>query len=175
MHECRYVLLLLDFIHTLAEHKAYLNASHPQDAGCLYLHCFPSKSCRFEPSRINTDVLQDEEEMVEHPELQMRLSVMAGLNAKLSEVTMGWQQMRSQWQDEDREEVARQLHTVTGQQFEPEEVDELVHNGGTEQIYRQAMGSVSGAKVSPSASILRQYKELLNQKVHLLSFASITS
>ena len=88
-----------------------------------------------------------EEDLAEHPEVKMRLSVMAGLNAKLSEVTMGWQQMRSVWQDEDREEVARQLHTVTGQEFAPEEVDELVHNGGTEQIYRQALTNISGATV----------------------------
>lgn len=88
-----------------------------------------------------------EEDLIEHPEVKIRLSVMAGLNAKLSEVTMGWQQMRSIWQDEDREEVARQLHTVTGQEFAPEEVDELVHNGGTEQIYRQALSNISGATV----------------------------
>lgn len=94
--------------------------------------------------------MQDEDDLVDHPELQIRLSVMAGLNAKLSEVTMGWQQMRSQWQDEDREEVAHQLHTVTGQQFAPEEVDEMVYNGSTEQIYRQAMNSANGAMVRPA-------------------------
>ena len=77
----------------------------------------------------------------------MRLSVMAGLNAKLSEVTRGWQQMQSQWQEEDREEVARQLHTVTGQHFEADEVDELVQTGGTEQIYRSAMASANSANV----------------------------
>ncbi len=89
----------------------------------------------------------DEQSLAEQPEVKMRLSVMAGLNAKLSEVTLGWQQMRSLWQDEDREEVTRQLHTVTGQQFAPEEVDELVQSGGTDQIYRHALSNISGATV----------------------------
>ena len=85
--------------------------------------------------------------MALHPQLQMRLSVMAGLNARLSEVTMAWQQMRAEWQEDDTAEVARQLHTVTGREFPPEEVEDLVQNGGSEAIYRQALSNINGATV----------------------------
>lgn len=51
--------------------------------------------------------------------------------------------------EEDRTEVARQLHTVTGREYGPEEVEEMVYNGGAEQIYRQALSSVNGAAVGP--------------------------
>ena len=85
--------------------------------------------------------------MPETAALQMRLSVMAGLNAKLAEVTKSWQEMRVQWHEEDREEVALQLHTVTGRDYAPEEVEQLVQSGGAETIYRQALSTISGASV----------------------------
>ena len=88
-----------------------------------------------------------QEDVPETAALQMRLSVMAGLNAKLAGVTKSWQEMRVQWHEEDREEVALQLHTVTGRDFAPEEVEQLVQNGGTETIYRQALSTISGASV----------------------------
>jgi hypothetical protein len=91
---------------------------------------------------------EEEEALPAHPQLQMRLSVMAGLNARLSEVTTAWQQMRADWHEEDQAEVARQLHTVTGRDFPPEEVENMVQNGGSETIYRQALSNVSGATVS---------------------------
>ena len=79
----------------------------------------------------------------------MRLSVMAGLNSRLQEVTRAWQNMQVEWHEQDREEVSRQLYTVTGQNFENEEVDRMIDEGGSEAIYRQALASVSGATVRP--------------------------
>lgn len=87
----------------------------------------------------------------------MRLSVMAGLNAKLAEVTTSWQEMRSLWLEEDREEVARQLHTVTGKHVDLSQVEDLVASGGAETLYRQALSSnVHGDAVSPDNSLRHQ-------------------
>ena len=112
-----------------------------------------------------------QEDVPETAALQMRLSVMAGLNAKLAEVTKSWQEMRVQWHEEDREEVALQLHTVTGRDYSPEEVEQLVQSGGTETIYRQALSTISGASVcllvGPLLSLTRSQQSAIAPEAFL--------
>lgn len=88
-----------------------------------------------------------EEQLPEHPALQMQLSVITGLNAKLAEVTNAWQELQLRWLQEDRQGVAQQLHTVTGREYGPEEVEDMIQSGAAEQLYRQALTRVNGANV----------------------------
>lgn len=77
--------------------------------------------------------------MQESPEIQMRITVMSGLSAKLQETCAAWGIMRAKWAYEERAEVGRQLYTVTGQQYSDDELQEVVDSGGQDMIYQQAL------------------------------------
>ncbi|KAK9808185.1 hypothetical protein WJX73_006209 [Symbiochloris irregularis] len=90
---------------------------------------------------INTEIVFQARRhgMADTPEIQMRVSVMSGLTAKLQDLCISWAAMQNRWHEDEKSEVGRQLYTVTGQQFSDEELQEVVDSGGQDRIYQQAL------------------------------------
>ncbi|EFJ50200.1 Qa-SNARE, Sso1/Syntaxin1-type [Volvox carteri f. nagariensis] len=68
-----------------------------------------------------------------------RTTITAGLKKKLKDHMQEFSDLRSRIQSEYREIVERRVYTVTGQHVDEEEIDRMIENGDSENIFQKAI------------------------------------
>ncbi|GLI65768.1 hypothetical protein VaNZ11_009362 [Volvox africanus] len=68
-----------------------------------------------------------------------RTTITAGLKKKLKDHMQEFSELRSRIQSEYREVVERRVYTVTGQHVDEEEIDRMIENGESENIFQKAI------------------------------------
>ena len=62
--------------------------------------------------------------------------------------------MQTEWNAQDLEDVGNKLHIVTGQHFSDDEVQNVLDNGSSDQLYKQALqDNISGVHVRYSSPL----------------------
>eukprot|EP01024_Parvocaulis_polyphysoides_P039799 TRINITY_DN3601_c0_g3_i1.p1 TRINITY_DN3601_c0_g3~~TRINITY_DN3601_c0_g3_i1.p1 ORF type:complete len:514 (-),score=85.42 TRINITY_DN3601_c0_g3_i1:78-1619(-) len=87
-----------------------------------------------------------------------RTSISAGLKKKLKDQMDKFQKLRSLIQAEYREVVERRVYTVTGQRGSEDEIDRLIENGQSDQLFRQAI--LSGNKVADTVAEIEELNSM---------------
>eukprot|EP01023_Acetabularia_acetabulum_P027677 TRINITY_DN26202_c0_g1_i1.p1 TRINITY_DN26202_c0_g1~~TRINITY_DN26202_c0_g1_i1.p1 ORF type:complete len:305 (+),score=54.83 TRINITY_DN26202_c0_g1_i1:153-1067(+) len=116
---------------------------------------------------MNTYALRKSGQLAGSSSERTRTSITAGLKKKLKEQMDKFQKLRSLIQSEYRDVVERRVYTVTGQRGSEEEIDKLMENGQSEQLFRQAI--LSGNRVADTvAEIEERHKAVRELEASLL-------
>ncbi|KAK9822775.1 hypothetical protein WJX74_007719 [Apatococcus lobatus] len=115
---------------------------------------------------VNAEIVESIEgtELEDSAKVKMRLTLTVGLNEKFMRQMSAWQAIRVAWQEEDREDTRRQLQVVTGQEFDDEEVDDLLFSGQSDQIYQKAVeGGLRGQSVKEMLGQIEQRNDQMRK------------
>ncbi|KAK9867048.1 hypothetical protein WJX84_004429 [Apatococcus fuscideae] len=130
------------------------------------LECKKVKNRLHQIEDVNAEIVESIKgtDLEDSAKVKMRFTLTVGLNEKFMRQMSAWQAIRVAWQEEDRDDTRRQLQVVTGQEFDDEEVDELLFSGQSDQIYAKAVeGGLRGQSVKEMLGQIEQRNDQMRK------------